>query len=294
MRIPDFIKGGAATADRSAAYGSTAEDPVAEQPAVPVEQPEPAAEPPVARKAQPLRQYSESLSDGSRAPVLVEFQSDSFRMGSGASSANFDERPRHRVNLAHFSMSTHEITFADYDRFARATGRRLPGDNGWGRGNRPVINVSWQDAVAYTRWLSDQTGSRYRLPTEAEWEFAAQSGAESRFWWGNEVLDGKANCFDCGSEWSGRMTAPVGSFPASTWRLQDMAGNVMEWVQDCYQPDYSAAPADGSAASSGDCSRRVVRGGAYNSPSESLRTASRDARETGTRLDNLGFRVVKE
>jgi formylglycine-generating enzyme required for sulfatase activity len=294
MRIPDFIKGGAATAGRSTAYDGSAEDPVAEAPAASVEQPEPAPEPPVVRKAQPLRQYSELLSDGSRAPMLVEFQSDSFRMGSGASSANFDERPRHRVSLSHFSMSTHEITFADYDRFARDTGRRLPGDNGWGRGNRPVINVSWQDAVAYTRWLSEQTGSRYRLPTEAEWEFAAQSGAESRFWWGNEMLEGKANCFDCGSEWSGRMTAPVGSFPASAWRLQDMAGNVMEWVQDCYQPDYSAAPADGSAASSGDCSRRIVRGGAYNSPSESLRTASRDARDTGTRLDNLGFRVVKE
>lgn len=297
MRIPDFIKGGSAVADRDRNPASRVEESADQALAVPVEPSVQAAAPeplPAARKAQPLRLYSEAMNDGGRAPVLVEFQADSFEMGSGASSANFDERPRHRVALRRFSIGAHEVTFADYDRFARATGRRFPSDNGWGRGERPVINVSWQDAVAYTRWLSEQTGSRYRLPSEAEWEFAAQSGSDSRFWWGNEVVSGLANCFDCGTEWSGRMTAPTGSFPASAYRVHDMAGNVMEWVEDCYQPDYSSAPGDGRAVSSGDCGRHMVRGGAYNSPSESLRTASRDARETGTRLDNLGFRVVKE
>ncbi|MFZ0469138.1 MAG: formylglycine-generating enzyme family protein, partial [Thiogranum sp.] len=242
----------------------------------------------------PRRTYSEPLNGGGRAPVLVEFQASGFDMGSGVSSANFDERPRHRVQLKAFAISKQEVTFAEYGRFARATGRSVPGDNGWGRGERPVINVRWQDALAYTQWLSEQTGSRYRLPTEAEWEFAARSGSDTRFWWGNETGKAHANCFDCGSEWSGQKTAPVGSFSASQFGLQDMAGNVMEWVQDCYQPDYSSAPADGSAVSSGDCSRRVVRGGAYDSPSENLRSASRDARDADTRLDNLGFRVVKE
>jgi formylglycine-generating enzyme required for sulfatase activity/rhodanese-related sulfurtransferase/chromosome segregation ATPase len=294
-RIPDFIRDGSVTTGRETAEVRTAQheayEATAPAEAIPRQDP---IDKPAPKKEQPLRLYSEVLNDGGRAPMLAEFQADSFEMGSGASSANFDERPRHRVKLHNFAISAREITFADYDRFARASGRALPNDNGWGRGDRPVINVSWQDAVAYTAWLTAQTGSRYRLPSEAEWEFAAHSGTDTRFWWGNEAGTGHANCFDCNSEWSGRMTAPTGSFAASAFRVHDMAGNVMEWVQDCYQPDYSTAPADGSAVSSGDCSRRVVRGGAYNSPSESLRSASRDAREADTRLDNLGFRIVKE
>ena len=248
----------------------------------------------VPARPQPVRTFSEPLADGGRSPTLVTFRADSFDMGSGASSANFDERPRHRVQLRGFSISKQEVTFAEYDRFARATGRRLPSDAGWGRGSRPVINVRWQDALAYTQWLSAQTGSHYRLPTESEWEFAARAGSDTRFWWGNNVGEGRANCFDCGGQLAGLKTAPVGSFAASPFGVQDMSGNVMEWVQDCYQPDYTAAPADGSAVSGGDCSRRVVRGGAYGSPSESLRSASRDARDADTRLDNLGFRVVKD
>jgi formylglycine-generating enzyme required for sulfatase activity len=250
--------------------------------------------PPRLPKRQPIRSFSEPLSSGGRAPTVVEFQADSFDMGSGISSPNFDERPRHRVDLQRFAISKHEVTFDEYDRFARDTGRSLPRDNGWGRGERPVINVRWQDALAYTQWLSEQTGSRYRLPTEAEWEFAARAGSDARFWWGNDVGDSHANCFDCGGDWAGVKTAPVGSFATSPFAVNDMAGNVMEWVQDCFQPDYTGAPDDGSAVASGDCRRRVVRGGAYDSPSESLRSASRDAREADTRLDNLGFRVVKQ
>ena len=297
-RIPDFSRGSStvAASDADAAM-STRAVPAAAPPAPTREQaPQHAAPeaPQATQTTRPQRTYSEPLTGGGRAPVLVEFQASGFDMGSGVSSANFDERPRHRVQLKAFAISKHEVTFAEYGRFARATGRSVPGDHGWGRGERPVINVRWQDALAYTQWLSEQTGSRYRLPTEAEWEFAARSGSDTRFWWGNETGKAHANCFDCGSEWSGQKTAPVGSFSASPFGLQDMAGNVMEWVQDCYQPDYSSAPADGSAVSGGDCSRRVVRGGAYDSPSENLRSASRDARDADTRLDNLGFRVVKE
>jgi formylglycine-generating enzyme required for sulfatase activity/CRP-like cAMP-binding protein/chromosome segregation ATPase len=252
------------------------------------------AEPAPPPLRQPVGSFSEPLSSGGRAPTMVALQADGFDMGSGNSSANFDERPRHHVELRRFAISRHEITFDQYDRFARASGRSLPRDNGWGRGERPVINVSWQDALAYTQWLSEQTGSHYRLPTEAEWEFAARAGSTGRFWWGNELQDSQANCFDCGGEWAGVKTAPVGSFGASPFGLTDTAGNVMEWVQDCYQPDYTSAPVDGSAVGLGDCQRRVVRGGGYDSPSESLRSARRDARDAGARLDNLGFRIVKQ
>ena len=249
---------------------------------------------PAPAKPQPVRTYSQPLSIGGRGPTIVELRADSFDMGSSSTSANFDERPRHKVDLRSFAISKREITFDEYNKFANATGRRRPADEGWGRGQRPVINVSWQDAVAYTKWLSDQTGSQYRLPTEAEWEFAASAGSEARFWWGNNVGSRNANCFDCGSEWSGVKTAPVGSFSASAYSVQDMLGNVMEWVQDCYQKSYNSAPADGSAViTAGECKQRVVRGGGFDSPADSVRSASRDSRVETSRLNNLGFRVVK-
>jgi len=245
-------------------------------------------------KPQPVRTYSQPLTAGGRGPTLVELQADSFTMGSSSASANFDERPQHTVNLRSFSISKREITFDEYNRFATDTGRRRPGDEGWGRGQRPVINVSWRDAVAYTRWLSEQTGSQYRLPTEAEWEFAASAGSDARFWWGNDVGSQYANCFNCGSEWSGVKTAPAGSFSASAFGVQDMLGNVMEWVQDCYRKDYREAPTDGSAVlMDGGCEKRVVRGGGFDSPADSLRSANRDFRIETSRLNNLGFRVVR-
>ncbi len=251
-------------------------------------------EPVQPRVRQPAGTFRDTLSDGSKGPLMVSLRSDRFVMGSDASSAEFDERPQHPVRLAHFAISKNEVTFAQYDRFAQATGRRRPSDQGWGRASRPVINVSWQDAVAYTQWLSSQTGQYYRLPSESEWEFAARSGSKRRFWWGNEVGENHANCFDCGGRWSGTRTAPAGSFAASAFGLHDMAGNVMEWVQDCYVAGYADAPADGAAVLGGDCSSRVVRGGSYSSPADLLRSASRDQRPPDTRLDNLGFRVVRQ
>ncbi|MGW8309845.1 MAG: SUMF1/EgtB/PvdO family nonheme iron enzyme [Thiogranum sp.] len=298
--IPNFSKGG------SRLIKTSSEDPQSEQHAQPQSAQDSEAAKPAAQEAkadekaaeapaskQPLRSYSDRLGSGGRGPVMVELHGDSFLMGSGPSSANFDERPRHSVELKRFAISRYEVTFADYDRFANDTGRSKPSDKGWGRGNRPVINVSWKDARAYVKWLSKQTGSRYRLPTEAEWEFAARSGGTARYWWGNQAGKGNANCFDCASDVSGK-TAPVGSFEASPFGIHDMAGNVMEWVQDCYVADYNSAPADGAAVTDGDCGRRVVRGGGYDSPSKKLRSAARDTRKKGTRLDNLGFRVVKE
>jgi formylglycine-generating enzyme required for sulfatase activity len=243
---------------------------------------------------QPGAAFSDRLSTGESGPSMLELYADSFEMGGGPTSPNFDERPRHPVSLKRFAMSKNEITFRDYDRFARATGRPRPRSTGPGRAARPVVNVSWRDAVAYTEWLSAQTGHSYRLPSEAEWEFAARSGTISRYWWGNEVGEANANCFDCGSEWSGRETAPVGSFPASPFGLHDLAGNVREWVQDCYVAGYENAPADGRAVDSPRCEQRVVRGGSFASASPKLRVTTRDQAEPDTRLDDLGFRVVRE
>ncbi|MGD2055258.1 MAG: SUMF1/EgtB/PvdO family nonheme iron enzyme [Gammaproteobacteria bacterium] len=239
------------------------------------------------------RSFRDTLESGGKGPVMVELPAASYLMGSPGNSLDFEERPQHRVDLGTFSISKDEVSFAEYDRFARATGRRLPRDEGWGRGNQPVVNVSWKDANAYVRWLSRQTGHTYRLPTESEWEFAARAGTTRDHWWEPDTNPVPANCFDCGSSWDGKRPAAVGSFPANAFGLHDTAGNVQEWTEDCYFPNYKDATRDGSARQGRRCSQRVVRGGSYNSPLDSLRSAKRGQYDQETRLDNLGFRVVR-
>ena len=259
-------------------------------------EPEPVATPAPAPEVTPVvagRSFSDALKGGSRGPTLVEFQPATYLMGSSGASPHFAERPRHAVSLPAFAIGKHEVSFAEYDRFARATGRRLPNDEGWGRGSRPVVNVSWKDATAYADWLSRQTGHTYSLPTEAQWEFAARGGSGTPHWWPEDSEEIPANCFDCGSEWDGKLTAAVGSFAPNDFGLHDTAGNVQEWTQDCYHKNYKGAPPDGSAWLSKGCSQRVVRGGAYTSPLDSLRSARRAQFDQDTRLDNLGFRIVR-
>lgn len=238
--------------------------------------------------------FSETLRIGGTGPTITLLPGGRFTMGSSRASYTQAEQPVHEVEIRPFHMGTHEVSFSEYDLFARHTNRPLPNDEGWGRGNRPVINVSWDDARAYARWLSDQTGATYRLPSEAEWEYAARGGGQSRYWWGFSPGSNNAVCFNCGSRWDNRSTAPVGSLLPNAYGLQDTAGNVMEWVRDCYNPNYKRAPTDGSAWLSGDCSRRMVRGGAYSKPASSMRSAARSQLPKDTKFDMLGFRVVRE
>ena len=196
--------------------------------------------------------------------------------------------------MASFALSKHEVTFEEYDRFAAATGRSLPDDEGWGRGRRPVINVSWNDAAAYAAWLSDQTGERYRLPSEAEWEYAARAGTTTAYGWGNEIGYGRAHCDGCGGRRDGEQTVPAGSFDPNTWGLHDMAGNVWEWVEDCWHDNYAGAPRDGTAwTRGGDCRRRVLRGGSWINYPVNLRSANRVGLAAGLRLVSAGFRVAR-
>jgi formylglycine-generating enzyme required for sulfatase activity len=234
------------------------------------------------------------LSDVSEGPEMLKLGGGRFVMGSNRNHLMISERPAHVVAVKDFAISRHEVTFDDYDKFARATGRRLPDDNGWGRGKRPVIYVDWRDAIAYTEWLSMRTGKRYRLPTEAEWEYAARGGSDELFWWGYDIGRGRANCFDCGSEWDGKSTAQVGSFEPNGYSLHDTAGNVREWVQDCYHSNYVGAPIDGSARMEPGCRERVARGGAFNRPGESMRSTWRGRYDADARLPTVGFRVVRE
>ncbi|MCF6356017.1 MAG: SUMF1/EgtB/PvdO family nonheme iron enzyme [Candidatus Polarisedimenticolaceae bacterium] len=236
----------------------------------------------------------DQLQDGSAGPAMAEIPAGRFLMGSNHNALKQDERPLHRVELRRYYAARYETTFEEYDRFAQATGRRLPDDQGWGRGRRPVINVSWEDALAYTAWLSEQTGASYRLPTEAEWEYAAGAGNNSLYWWGYKLEENRANCYNCGVKWAGERTAPVGSFKANPFGLHNTAGNVMEWIQDCYSPNYVGAPTDGSAWTTSLCKQRVVRGGAYSKSGMSMRTTERNRQPPSSRLSTLGFRVVRE
>ncbi len=238
------------------------------------------------------RTYRDFLEDGGAGPVMVELPSGQFLMGSGANSPSFDERPQRQVKLPGYSISKYEVMFEDYDRFASATGRKKPDDNGWSRGRLPVINVAWDDAVAYTQWLSEQTGHTYRLPTEAEWEYAARAGTTTPYPWGLSKGKNNANCFNCGSKWDGRETALVGRFKPNSLGVYDMAGNVPEWVQDCYVNSYKKAPTDGTAVQTATCERRVVRGGSYRSSADNVRSAKREAFPADTRID-IGFRIVR-
>ena len=244
--------------------------------------------------------FRDALKDGGEGPAMVVLPTGRFRMGSPSSETgrDSDEGPVRTVTISQrIAMGRYEVTFADYDRFADADSRRSrPNDRGWGRGSRPVIRVSQEDAKAYATWLSAQTGKTYRLPSESEWEYAARAGTRTRYSWGNEIGVNRANCDGCGSEWDNTQTAPVGRFAANAFGLFDMHGNVYEWVEDCYVDSYAAAPIDGSARRSGCGSDvlAVVRGGSWYTVPRFLRCALRDWSTPSYRFDDFGFRLVQD
>ncbi|MGH8507656.1 MAG: SUMF1/EgtB/PvdO family nonheme iron enzyme [Gammaproteobacteria bacterium] len=227
-------------------------------------------------------------------PEMVWIPEGAFPMGSTKTAAAADESPQHQVVVKRFAMSRHEVTGAEYARFARATGRTLGKRSTQIDDRTPVVFVTWNDAAAYTRWLAQATGHRYRLPTEAEWEYAAAAGTQTPYWWGFQIEEAKAHCYGCGSDLTAHQPAPVGSFKANPFGLYDTAGNVLEWVQDCYHPSYTGAPTDGSAWETPECRMRVARGGAYSTPAKSLRTTKRFRLNAGVRYDDVGLRVVRE
>lgn len=241
--------------------------------------------------------FTDPLSDGGAGPVMLKIPVGRFEMGDlNGSDIEGDEKPVHWVSLAkRFAVSQTEITFDQYDRFAKNTNRTLPSDNGWGRGSRPAINVTWEDAKAYTKWLSEQTGKNYRLLSEAEWEYSARAGTQSRYPWGNQPGRGNANCYGCGSKWDNKKTAPVASFAPNEYGLFDMNGNVWEWVEDCWHDRYSGAPEDGSAwVNSGECGGRVLRGGGWNNYPPFIRSANRDWFHSNQSQNSFGFRVARD
>lgn len=230
--------------------------------------------------------YGEAIPE----PTMVSIPSGRFIMG--AKDGYSDEKPPHEVTLSPFKMSATEITFDQYDACVISGGcDHCPDDNGWGRADRPVIDVSWNDAQQYIGWLNQQTGKEYRLPTEAEWEYAARAGSTHKYSWGNEIGTNQANCDGCGCQWDEKQTAPVESFTANAFGLFDMHGNVREWCQDWYYDkyyDYSTTR-DPQGFSAGQY--HVVRGGGWFFSPERLNSAGRDWQVPEDRFD-IGFRLV--
>lgn len=255
-----------------------------------------AAQPPM--QEQTLKP-KDTFKDCANCPEVVVVPAGSFTMGSPAiePGRSAEEGPQHMVTIARpFAVGRFGVTFDEWDACVADGGCNgyKPSDEGWGRGRRPVINVSWDDAQAYVTWLSKKTGKSYRLLSGAEYEYAMRAGTQTIYPWGNTIGTNNANCHACGSRWDAKQTAPVGSFAPNGFGLYDMAGNVREWTEDCYHDTYKGAPTDGSAwIEGGNCYHRVVRGGSFLLAPAFLRSASRYWFTPDYRLKYLGFRVAR-
>ena len=252
--------------------------------------------------------------DCAACPDMVVVPAGSYLMGSPSSEVgrDDDEGPVHRVTIGYsLAVGVYEVTFDEWDACVRAGGCAgyRPEDQGWGRGSRPAINVSWEDATEYVRWLARQTGNEYRLLSESEWEYVARGGTATARHWG-ESESGQcryANGADSAAlqeapmrsliapcnDGYGQKTAQVGVYEANAYGLHDVLGNVWEWTQDCWHGSYGGAPTDGAARRSGDCTLRMVRGGPWSFAPEDLRSANRFSGSADSRSAMTGFRVAR-
>lgn len=241
--------------------------------------------------------------DCADCPDMAALPAGAFQMGArpGEVGAKPAESPQREVAFAHgFALSAHEVTFAQWDACVADGGcaYKAP-DHGWGRDKRPVVSVSYEDALSYAAWLSEKTGQTYRLPTEAEWEYAARAGSSAPFATGSTVRAAQAN-YNGEYPYSGEKetfrgrTTPAGSFAPNAFGLYDMHGNAWEWTADCWTESHAGAPSNGAAAATGDCSKHVLKGGAWNTGGWRLRSAHRIGKPSGAREFDNGFRVARD
>lgn len=284
--VPGMLNSGAPAEPAQQASAPVQPDPppvVAPEPDAPVEPaPAPAAE--VVEAPPPV--VSKVFRDCDECPEMMRLEGGTFTMGSAASEAGHRawEGPQRQVTIAPVAVSIREVSLSEWDACVSAGGcnNYTPTDKGWGRGARPAMMVSWNDAQAYAKWLSGKTGKSYRLPTEAEWEYAARGGTQTAYWWGDRhessrVPRGKSE--------------ETGFGDANGFGLFNVSGNVAEWVQDCYVNTFASAPVDGSAVSTSNC-QRVIRGGSWKSDAGELRIANRSRLSATTRDTAIGFRIV--
>jgi formylglycine-generating enzyme required for sulfatase activity len=213
-------------------------------------------------------------------------QGGSFAMGS---NEDLSEKPIHRVTIKPFAIGKYPTTVREWNQCAVAKGCNFVAT---GKDEAPIANVSWSDAKQYVAWLADATRKAYRLPSEAEWEFAARGGTQSKYWWGDQLLSGMASCRDCAEVGAADQPVKVGSFKPNPFGLYDMGGGVDQWVEDCWHKNYQGAPADGSAWLGGDCTSRVVRSGSWKNDARYVRPANRDKYDADVRYPTHGLRVA--
>jgi formylglycine-generating enzyme required for sulfatase activity/class 3 adenylate cyclase len=257
---------------------SPSPSPAAQQPA-PQPQPAPAAKSAAAPTAQ---QPAASV----REPEMVALQGGSFSMGSNDDAS---ERPIHRVTVKPFAIGKYPVTVREWNACAAA---KACGFTAAGKDDAAVTNASWNDAKQYVSWLADATKKAYRLPSEAEWEFAARGGTQTKYWWGDQMQPGMAGCKDCGDAAAAEQPAKVGSFKPNPFGLYDMGGGVDQWMEDCWHKTYQGAPADGSPWLGGDCASHVIRSGSWKNDARYVRPANRDSYDTNVRYPTHGFRVA--
>lgn len=260
----------------------------------------------LARPAQAKPKGLHTLRDVPIAPELVIIPAGRFLMGSpeGEAERRANEGPQHEVVIRRFAVGKYAVTFDEYDAYARAAGVDLPDDEGWGRGRRPVIHVSWEDAQGYVQWLNQEArneleGQYYRLLTEAEWEYVCRAGTSTPFYTGDHINTDQAN-FDGNFSFAGgekgrslKATVEVGSYPPNPWGLYDMLGNVWEWVEDRFHDNYRGAPNNGAAWEIGKGANRVLRGGSWDTIPTSLRAAYRNMSPQDSRSAFDGFRIAR-
>lgn len=252
-----------------------------------------------------------SIHDCADCPEMVVIPAGQFAMGTseddvrrwGVAPTNRTigwQKPQHRVTIAYrFALATTPVTRAEYARFARDVGDKVAGIGWEATGLRqtdqdPVVRVSWDQAMAYAAWLSRRTGKRYRLPSEAEWEYAARADTSTAYWWGDDAGVNRTVCDDCGSEWDGKGTAPVRTFPANPFGLYDMLGQTFEWTRDCWNDHYSGAPDDGTPWLRGDCAVHPSRGGSWNLDARLARSSQRARDDHDYEGNMVGFRVARD
>lgn len=256
--------------------------------------------------------------DCPQCPAMVMLPPGRFMMGSSpdesrvarslgqSESSALAEQPQVEVEISRpLAMGKYEVTFAEWDFCIEQSGCSYrPPDEGWGRDDQPVVNVARRDAEEYVRWLRRHTGRAYRLPSEAEWEYAARAGTTTARYWGDALGEGHAVCDGCGARWDNRRAAPVGSLPPNAFGLHEMLGNATEWVLDCWNPSHEGAPGDGSPRTSdspwwreGECQRPVRRGAFWQSYPWAVRAAYRTYWSPGPwreRTPHYGFRIALE
>lgn len=233
-----------------------------------------------------------SIKDCPACPVLVVLPGGAFNMGNNSSDPS--EKPAHQVNLrAPYALGKYEVTVDQWNACVEAAAcPRIPSSVA-ASGNRPMRDVSWDDAQVYLKWLGGLSGRTYRLPTEAEWEFAARAGTSTRYWWGEQMKPGNSSCKECGLPWTSDGPPAVGSFAANPFGLFDMNGSVWEWVADCWHSTYKGAPSDGSAWDEPNCQSRVIRGGSWREGGGYMMSTTRFKYDATVRQSQNGFRVAR-